>query len=107
MNNLENSKVFIMVDSNNIYTPYNLVPAHDYQENALNDYIDNHIDGKKKYFPNCDIIFYIDKFDNTSLEGDYSDFYNFIREDGTITTISRNKDKLTNFCGYINRLTSL
>jgi len=105
MDILQDSKVYIMIDANNIHTTYKVVSAYDYQENALNDYINNNIDGQKKYNPNCDIIFYINKFDYSDFKGDYSDFYSFIRENGTKSIISRNKDKLSNFCGYINRLT--
>ncbi len=105
--NSENTKVFIMINNNDIYIPNKVVSAYDYQENALNNYIDNKLDGQKKYIFNCDIIFYIDKFDSSNLKGEYSDFYTFIREDGSKSILSKNKDKLSNFCGYINRLTCI
>ena len=98
--------VFIIINNNNIYTPFTVSPAYDYQEDALNDYIENHLHEPKKYNPQESIIFYIDKFDSSNLQGDYSDFYSFIRDDGSKSTISKNKEKLSNFCGYVNRLTS-
>jgi len=98
------SKVFIMVD----YTIYKkkVVPAYDYQENSLNNFIDNNFNVKTQYIINPNINFYIDKFDFSSFNGDYSDFYLLIREDGSSSIISQNEEKLKSFCAYRNRLVS-
>ena len=98
------SKVFIMID-NSIYKK--VVPAFEYQENSLNNFINNNFNVKTQYIINPNINFYIDKFDYSSFNGDYSDFYLLIREDGSSSIISKNEEKLKSFCAYRNRLVSL
>jgi hypothetical protein len=98
-------RAFIMIDDNNMTKK--IVPAYDYQELALNDYIDNQKTGRHQYIINTSMSFYIDNFNSTGLNNDYSDFYSFIREDDTISIISRNEDKLRGFCGFRNRLLSI
>jgi hypothetical protein len=97
------SKVFIMIDDN-IYKK--VVPAYDYQENSLNNFINNNFNIKTQYIINPNINYYIDKFDFSSFNGDYSDFYLLIREDGSSSIISKNEEKLKSFCAYRNRLVS-
>ena len=90
------------------YTIYKkVVPAYDYQENSLNNFINNNFNIKTQYIINPNINFYIDKFDYSSFNGDYSDFYLLIREDGSSSIISKNEEKLKSFCAYRNRLVSL
>jgi hypothetical protein len=96
------NKVYIMIDDNQYFKK--VVDAYDYQTNALNDYIDNHEEGLETYNPLPDISFQIEKFKDINFQGDYSDFYNFIKEDGTVNIISKNKEKLKAFCGLRNRL---
>jgi len=99
--------VFIMVKSKNILSPFKTVSAYDYQQEALDDYIDNNIQVPKKYNPNnSTLIFYINKFDSSNFNGDYSDFYIFVKEDESVYILSRNESKLRTFCSYINRLLS-
>ena len=98
------SKVFIMID-NSIYKK--VVPAFEYQENSLNNFINNNFNVKTQYIINPNINYYIDKFDYSSFNGDYSDFYLLIREDGSSSIISQNEEKLKLFCAYRNRLVSL
>ena len=97
------TKVFIMLD---VYIFKNVVSAYDYQEKSLNNFIENKYDKKTHYFINSTINFYIDKFDYTLFNGDYSDFYVIIREDGSSSIISKNEEKLKSFCAYRNRLLS-
>ena len=100
----QENKTFIMVTENYLKKVY---PAHDYQEEALTDYIDNHRTKSQLYIIEPTIIFSIDIFDSSPLQGDYSDFYSFIRNDGSIYVISRNENKLKNYCAFINRLISM
>jgi hypothetical protein len=97
------SKVFIMI-YDNIYKK--VVPAYDYQENSLNNFINNNFNIKTLYIINPNIKFYIDKFDFSSFNSDYLDFYLLIREDGSSSIISKNDEKLKSFCAYRNRLVS-
>jgi len=80
--------------------------ARPYQDNALNDYITNNRKGKflyvNEYDPN--IKFHISEFDKSGLQDNYDDFYSLIRENGTISPMSKNETKLRNFAGYINRI---
>lgn len=78
-----------------------VVKALSYQKEALDLAIMNN--GYFKY--NKDgYIFVIKPFNSSFLSGDYSDFYTFIREDNTETIISKNKQKLSEFCNMRNRL---
>lgn len=78
-----------------------VVKAHSYQKEALDLAITNN--GYFKY--NKDgYIFVIKPFNSSLLNNDYSDFYSLIREDNTETIISKNKEKLLEFCGMRNRL---
>ena len=101
---MSNTKVYIMIDNDNYSKK--VIPAYDYQEDALNDYIDNHKVGKNEYIINNSTKFYIDNFNSVGLFGDYYDFYSFISEYNSELIISRNLDKLNGFCGFRNRLTS-
>jgi hypothetical protein len=125
-----------MVDENKITpafmmifnpTGYNsFIPAPYYISEKLNDYINTNKKGKVEYIiiPEEDgiktIHVMINNFDyvKAGLNGEYNDFYecsitlslniktDLIRERKEINYISFNKDKLRNFCGYINRLTN-
>jgi len=78
-----------------------VVKALSYQKEALDLAITNN--GYFKY--NKDgYIFVIKPFNSSLLNDDYSDFYSLIREDNTETIISKNKEKLLEFCGMRNRL---
>ena len=78
-----------------------VVKALSYQKEALDLAIMNN--GYFKY--NKDgYIFVIKPFNSSFLSGDYSDFYTFIREDNSETIISKNKEKLLEFCSMRNRL---
>jgi hypothetical protein len=101
----ENNNVFIMINTDNIYIPNKVVNSYSYQKEALNDYIDNHITEEKQYNPSPDIKFKITKFKANILSGEYDDFFTLIRDNDTSSIISKNKDKLKKFCGYINRIT--
>ena len=72
----------------------------------MNDYIDNGITEKKEY--NIDgeqygiiglIHFYIEKCSFGE------ELYRFIRDDGTISIISRNKKEVSGWCTQANRMT--
>ena len=97
------SKVFIMIDDTNYKK---VVPAYDYQEKSLNDFINNKLNKKTQFIINPTINFHIDQFDYSLFNGDYSDFYLLIRNDDTSSIISRNEEKLRLFCAYRNRLVS-
>jgi len=75
----------------------------------INEYIDNKIADKRVY-ENTDTIikFSVNKYDyrNTGLQGNYDDFYEYSDETNKTYIISRNGEKLSAFCGYINRLTN-
>jgi len=80
-----------------------VVKAHSYQKEALDLAIRNN--GYFKY--NKDgYIFVIKPFNSSSLSSDYSDLYSLIREDNTETIITKNKQKLSEFCNMRNRLMS-
>ena len=102
---METQQAFIMIQEK---TGQRVYPAKPYQAKALNDYITNNRKGKYLYINYIDstIKFHISEFDKLNLQGNYDDFYSLIREDGTISTMSRNENKLRNFTGYINRIIS-
>jgi hypothetical protein len=78
-----------------------VVKALSYQKEALDIAIRNN--GYIKY--NKDgYTFVIKPFNSSLLNDDYSDFYTFIREDNSETIISKNKEKLLEFCSMRNRL---
>ena len=94
---------FIMIQKE---TGQEVCPARPYQAKALNDYITNNRTGKHLYVNEYDpnIKFHISKFDKSGLQGNYDDFYTLIRENGTISPMSKNETKLRNFAAYINRI---
>ena len=97
-------EVYIQIEKNNGI--WELYPARPYQEESLNNYIDNGYNERKEYKPCYDIKFWIKKFDeNTNNENTNSDFYYLEREDGSMSIISRNKEKLNNYIGWRNRIT--
>ena len=80
-----------------------VVKTHSYQKEALDLAIQNN--GYFKYNKDGQ-IFVIKPFNSSSFSRNYSDFYTFIREDNTETIISKNKQKLSEFCNMRNRLMS-
>lgn len=87
-----------------------VVEAREYQQLALNDYIDNKIADdladELAYEIDDNICFTIKKFDSISygLAGEYLDVYSFVKENGSIFLISRNFKKLSALCGFLNRV---
>ena len=100
-------KVYIMIDDDLVGRK--VVEAHNYQESALNDYIDNKITDdladETEYNIN-EFYFTIKKFNSTAygLTGEYLDVYCYIKEDNTMFLISRNFKKLSVLCGFLNRV---
>jgi len=98
---------FIMIQTE---TGQKVFSALDYQSRALNEYIKNNRSGKHLYVNEYEydptIKFHISKFDKSGLKDDYSDFYTLIRENGTISPMSKNETKLRKFAAYINRIIS-
>jgi hypothetical protein len=88
----EDDEVWIMISTG---TNWQVVKARDYQRKALNDYIDNNATGKKEYKPFEGVTFYIQKTDSSSS----FNLYDFIREDGSVSIISRDKDSLDKLLG--------
>jgi len=103
MPNHQESSVFIMIDTP---TFRNVVDCCDYQQLALNNYIDCGFTDAVEYGTDTEVCFSISRFDYVSkgLSGEYNDVYNYIREDGTVDMISRNHKKLTALCGFLNRV---
>jgi hypothetical protein len=95
-------EVYIQIENNGIWELY---PARSYQKESLNNYIDNNFNERKEYKPCYDIKFWIKNFDENNNEKKNSDFYYLEREDGTMSIISRNKEKLQNYIGWRNRIT--
>ena len=85
----ENDPVWIMISTG---TDWEVVEARDYQQKALNNYIDSGATEKKEYKPSEGVTFYIQKTDGSNLVN----LYDFIREDGSVSRISRNKASLDN-----------
>lgn len=78
---------------------------------ALPSPIDYDIDNSADYVANDDetLTYTLDIFKSAKkgLQGEYKDFYEVIsHNDDTRYILSDNKEKLRNFCGYINRITT-
>jgi len=101
---MESNLVYIMIDNENLYRK--VVAAQTYLQNALNDYIDTSENEEKIYTENTN-IFSISLFNSKKfgLSGDYLDIYSF-KENNQLHLISRNFKKLSNLCGFINRVTT-
>jgi hypothetical protein len=101
-------KVYIMIDAQD--GSKQVVEAREYQQLALNDYIDNKIvddlADELKYEIDDNICFTIKKFDSIKygLAGEYLDVYCYVKENGSIFLISRNFKKLSALCGFLNRV---
>jgi hypothetical protein len=102
------NKVYIMIDAPD--GSKQVVDAMEYQQLALNDYIDNKIvDDLAEdlaYEIDDDICFTIKKFNSISygLSGEYLDVYCYVKENGAMFLISRNFKKLSELCGFLNRV---
>jgi hypothetical protein len=102
------NKVYIMIDAPD--GRRQVVDAMEYQQLALNDYIDNKIvDDLAEdlaYEIDDDICFTIKKFDSISygLTGEYLDVYCYVKVDNSMFLISRNFKKLSALCGFLNRV---
>ena len=94
--------VFIMIDAKQCRE---VVSARDYQQIALNNYIDcGFQDTIVEYGTDTEVCFSIGKFEAKGLSGEYNDVYSYIRADGSVFLISRNHDKLCGLCGFLNRV---
>lgn len=95
--------VYIMINATSCRK---VVEAYDYQQIALNNYIDHGLVDLVEYGTDTEVCFSIGPFDykKAGLSGEYDDVYNFIKEDATIFLISRNLEKLNGLCGFINRI---
>jgi hypothetical protein len=78
-----------------------VVKAYSYQKGALDLAIKNngYINFKSNGYR-----FIIKPFNQRLLNDDYSEFYTFIRENNEETIISKNKEKLSEFCDIRNRI---
>ena len=101
-------KVYIMINDTN--NGRKVVEARDYQQNALNDYINNKIVDdlaeETKYEIDNNIYFTIKKFNSVSygLTDNYLDVYCYVKENESMFLISRNFKKLSALCGFLNRV---
>ena len=95
--------VYIMIDLDDGRI---VVDARDYQQIALNDYINNCYLDAVEYGTDSEVCFTISKFDYVSmgLSGEYNDVYNYNKQDGSVFLISRNHSKLSGLCGFLNRV---
>jgi hypothetical protein len=95
---------FIMIDSGNVRR---IDWTFDYQQIALNNYIENRYTTAVEYGTDDEECFSISQFDykTAGLTGEYDDIYNYIKSDGTVLLISCNYSKLSALCEYFNRLT--
>lgn len=100
---MSNTPVFIMIDADQCRK---VVSAYDYQQIALNNYIDSDFkDITVEYGTDTEVCFSIKNFDATGLSGEYNDIYSYIKEDNSVYLISRNYNKLSSLCGFLNRIT--
>jgi hypothetical protein len=101
-------KVYIMIDAQD--GSRQVVDAREYQQLALNDYIDNKIvDDLAEdlaYEIDDNICFTIKKFNSISygLSGEYLDVFCYVKENNSMFLISRNFKKLSALCGFLNRV---
>ena len=97
------STVFIMIDTANCRK---VVDAYDYQQIALNNYIDNGFSDSVEYGTNDEACFILSRFDSTvcGLSGEYTDLYQYTQNNIRFL-ISRNRSKLSGLCGFLNRVT--
>ena len=98
------NKVYIMIDTQD--GSKQVVDAMEYQQLALNDYIDNKIVDDLAYEIDDNICFTIKKFNSISygLAGEYLDVYCYVKENGSMFLISRNFKKLSALCEFLNRV---
>ena len=102
------NKVYIMIDAPD--GRRQVVDAMEYQQLALNDYIDNKIvDDLAEdlaYEIDDDICFTIKQFNSKKygLTGEYLDVYCYVKVDNSMFLISRNFKKLSALCGFLNRV---
>jgi len=97
------TNVYIMID---LDYGRKVVDARDYQQIAVNNYIDNCYSEVIEYGTDSEVCFSIGQFDYKThgLSGEYDDVYNYIKADGTTFLISRNHSKLSGLCGFLNRV---
>lgn len=95
--------VYIMIDLDDGRI---VVDARDYQQIALNNYINNRYTELIEYGTDSEVCFLIGQFDYVSkgLSGEYDDVFNYIKADGSTFLISRNHSKLSGLCGFLNRV---
>ncbi len=102
-NNDNTNPVYIMI---NTETYRQVVLARDYQQIALNNFIELRSTEPVEFGTDTENCFYIGIFDSIKkgLSGDYNDVYDYIKNDDTTFLISRNYSKLSKLCGFLNRV---
>ena len=101
--NNNNTVVYIMIDTD---TRRQVVVAKDYQQIALNNYIELGLTEPIEFGTDTEICFHIGIFNSVKkgLSGEYSDVYEYIKDNNTIFLISKNYEKLSSLCGFLNRV---
>ena len=99
------NKVYIMIDAPD--GTRIVVNARKYQQDAVNDYIDNKIIddlAEETEYSIDDKCFSIKLFNSTAygLTGKYIDVYCLVKENNTMFLLSRNFNKLCALCGFLN-----
>ena len=94
------STVFIMIDTANCRK---VVTAFDYQQIALDNYIDNGFSESVEYGTDGESVFTLSRFDSTvcGLSGEYTDLYQYTQNNKRFL-ISKNYAKLSGLCGVLN-----
>ena len=103
LDNTMSTPVYIMID---LDYGRKVVDARDYQQIALNNYIETCYSDAIEYGTDSEACFTISKFDYVSkgLSGEYDDVYNYNKPDGSVLLISRNHSRLSGLCGFLNRV---
>lgn len=90
--------------------PNKIIPAELYVTDALNAYINTGQEELVNYTSKGKepVTFSINKYNYVAagLSGTYDDFYEYTEGKKNKFIISFNKEKLSGFCGWINRLTT-
>ncbi len=97
------SDVFIMIKTADYRK---VIEANNTQKIALNNYIQSGFSENIEYGTDNMECFNIDIFDfkKCGLTGEYLDVYNCIDSNGDKLLISCNYTKLSNLCGFLNRV---
>ena len=109
MNEINNPKVFIGIE-NKKDNLIKVFPARDYQTKAYNIFMTNKFNKSNKFINynyNNNYIFSIVNFDSSFLKGYYPSFCVLINNKNEKHILSNDKELLTKFIGWRNRLVSL